>query len=93
MVHLALGVTCTDRPVKRSISSALSAPVSGKSDPSACWLKEATPMPLHTRCQEEKDKIVMGLKIDYEKLVQDRKAKKAKLVILRNGMIVKVKPR
>jgi hypothetical protein len=50
-------------------------------------------MPLHTRCQEEKDKIVMGLKIDYEKLVQDRKAKKAKLVILRNGMIVKVKPR
>jgi pyruvate kinase len=42
---------------------------------------------------EEKDKIVKGLKKAYEKLVEEKKAKKAKLVILRNGKVVKVEPR
>jgi len=42
---------------------------------------------------EEKDRIVTSLKKAYEKLVEEKKAKKAKLVILRDGKIVRVKPR
>lgn len=41
---------------------------------------------------EEKEKILKGLEKAYEKLLEFKKTKNSELVILRNNMIVKIKP-
>jgi len=38
------------------------------------------------------NKILKGLELSYEKLLAEKKAKNGELVILRNNMIVTVKP-
>lgn len=40
----------------------------------------------------EKNKILKGLEKTYEKLIEFKKAKNSKLVIIRNNKIVKIKP-
>ncbi|MCU0422954.1 MAG: hypothetical protein MUC81_09110 [Bacteroidia bacterium] len=41
---------------------------------------------------EEKNKILKGLEIAYEKLIEFKKMKNSELVILRDNKIVKIKP-
>jgi len=41
---------------------------------------------------ELRDKILSGLEKAYEKLIEFKKQKNSKLVIMQNGKIVKVKP-
>lgn len=41
---------------------------------------------------EEKNKILKGLEIVYEKLLAYKKAKNSELVVLRDNKIVKIKP-
>lgn len=41
---------------------------------------------------ELKDKIVMGLEIVYERLIEFKKEKKSELVIMQGDKIVKIKP-
>lgn len=41
---------------------------------------------------ELKDKILIGLERVYEKLIEFKKAKNSKLVIIKDGKIVKVRP-
>lgn len=42
--------------------------------------------------QDEKNRILKGLEKVYEKLLAFKKAKKSKLVVLRNNKVVKIKP-
>jgi hypothetical protein len=41
---------------------------------------------------ELKDKIVIGLEKVYEKLIEFKKDKNSKLVIIKGGKVVKIKP-
>lgn len=41
---------------------------------------------------EEKTKILNGLKIAYEKLIEFKKEKNSVLVVIRDNKIVKIKP-
>ncbi|MBK8736106.1 MAG: hypothetical protein IPL98_09455 [Saprospiraceae bacterium] len=41
---------------------------------------------------EEKKKILKGLELTYEKLIEFKKLNKSELVILRDNKIVKIKP-
>lgn len=41
---------------------------------------------------EEKNKILKGLEKVYQKLLEFKKSKNSKLVVLRNNKIVKIKP-
>lgn len=41
---------------------------------------------------ETRDKIVMGLKKSYSKLLEFKKQKNSELVVLKNGKIVRIKP-
>ncbi len=41
---------------------------------------------------ELRDKIVKGLEIVYERLIEFKKAKNSELVIMKDGKIVKIKP-
>ena len=41
---------------------------------------------------DEKNKILKGLEIVYEKLLEFKKSKNSELVVLRNNKIVKIKP-
>ena len=41
---------------------------------------------------ELRDKILAGLEIVYEKLIDFKKQKKTELVILKDGKVVKIKP-
>jgi hypothetical protein len=42
--------------------------------------------------EDEKNKILKGLEIAYQKLLEYKKAKNSELVILKDNKIVKVKP-
>ena len=42
---------------------------------------------------ELKNKILKGLEITYERLVEEKKAKNSELVVMRDGKIVKIKPK
>jgi hypothetical protein len=42
--------------------------------------------------REEKLKILKGLELAYERLIEFKKYKKSELVILRDNKIVKIKP-
>ena len=42
--------------------------------------------------KEEKNKILKGLEIVYERLIEFKKSKNSVLVVLRNNKIVKIKP-
>ncbi|MHC8947555.1 hypothetical protein [Sphingobacterium hungaricum] len=41
---------------------------------------------------EERDKIVKGLALAFERLLESKRANNSELVIIRDGKIVKVKP-
>jgi predicted nuclease of restriction endonuclease-like RecB superfamily len=41
---------------------------------------------------EEQKKIIKGLELVYERLIEFKKAKNSELVILQDGKIVKIKP-
>jgi len=41
---------------------------------------------------ELKNKILKGLEITYERLVEEKKANNGELVVMRDGKIVKIKP-
>ena len=41
---------------------------------------------------ELKDKILVGLEKDYEKLIEYKKNKKSELVVMRDNKIVRIRP-
>ena len=41
---------------------------------------------------ELKNKILKGLEITYERLIEQKKANNSELVVMRDGKIVKIKP-
>jgi hypothetical protein len=39
-----------------------------------------------------RDKILVGLKLSYKRLIEFKKIKKSELIIMKDGKIVKIKP-